>query len=314
MKVLLAGASGALGGRIVRELTAAGHEVAGLGRGARNVLRADLLDREAVLRAVDGRGFDAVVHAATALQGKSLMRHQDMAPTDLLRTEGTANLLAAARETGARRFVAESMVFGYGYGDHGDAELTEADARFGPRSADPWLERHVGALRTKEELTFGADGIEGVSLRFGLFYGAGSTDTTILPMLRRRVLPVVPDKGRALAWVDIEDAARAVRLALTTPGAAGQAYNIVDDTPIGFGSHVRAVAEAFATPAPMTVPLWLLKPAPLAYAIMSTNLRLAGGKARRELGWVPVHAGCATALRALADRPALAGADAPLAA
>jgi nucleoside-diphosphate-sugar epimerase len=199
MKVLLAGASGVLGGKIARELTSAGHEVSGLGRGAKNTLRADLLDREAVLRAVEGSGFDAVVHAATALQGKSMMRHQDMALTNILRTEGTANLLAAARETGARRFVVESMMFGYGYGDHGDAKLTEADAPFGPQGANPWLERHVGALRTKEELAFGADGIEGVSLRFGLFYGAGATDTTMLPMLRRRALPVVPDKGRALA-------------------------------------------------------------------------------------------------------------------
>jgi nucleoside-diphosphate-sugar epimerase len=270
MKVLLAGASGVLGGKIARELTSAGHEVSGLGRGAKNTLRADLLDREAVLRAVEGSGFDAVVHAATALQ------------------------------------VVESMMFGYGYGDHGDAKLTEADAPFGPQGANPWLERHVGALRTKEELAFGADGIEGVSLRFGLFYGAGATDTTVLPMLRRRALPVVPDKGRALAWVDVDDAARAALLALTNPGAAGHAYNITDDTPIGFGSHVREVAKAFGTPAPMAVPLWLLKPAPLAHTIMSTNLRLANHKARRDLGWAPTHAGCATALRALADRLAVA--------
>ncbi|MFG2293475.1 NAD-dependent epimerase/dehydratase family protein [Streptomyces sp. NPDC048603] len=314
MKVLLAGASGALGRQIVRELAVAGHEVAGLGRGAENTLRADLLDREAVLRAVEGYGFDAVVHAATALQNKSMTRHQDMEPTNLLRTKGTANLLAAARETGARRFVVESMMFGYGYGDHGDAKLTEEGVLFGPRGADPWLERHIGALRIKEELAFGADGIEGVSLRFGLFYGAGATDTTVLPMLRRRALPVVPDKGRALSWVDIEDAARAVLLALAHPGAAGQAYNIADDTPIGFGSHVREVARAFGTPAPMTVPLWLLKPARLAHTIMSANLRLANGKARRELGWAPTHEGCATALRALADRPAIAGQSGPLAA
>lgn len=313
MRVLLAGASGVLGRRIVRELTRAGHQVAGLGRGAGNVLRADLLDREAVLRAVDGRGFDAVVHAATALQGRSMTRHRDLAPTDLLRTEGTANLLAAARETGARRFVAESMMFGYGYGDHGVAKLTEAAAAFGPRGTDPSLERHVGALRTKEELTFGTDGIEGVSLRFGLFYGAGATDTTVLPMLRRRTLPVVPDDGRALAWVDVTDAARAVLLALTVPGAAGQAYNIADDTPLGFGAHVRAAAGAFGTPAPTTVPLWLLRPAPLAHAIMSTNLRLANGKARRALGWTPTHAASTDGLRALAVS-ALAAGRGPLAA
>ncbi|MFD0277999.1 NAD-dependent epimerase/dehydratase family protein [Kitasatospora sp. NPDC127111] len=304
MKVLLAGASGVLGRKAVRELTAAGHEVAALGRGAGNAVRADLLDGEAVLRAVDGLAFDVVVHAATALQGKSMMRHQDMAPTNVLRTEGTANLLAAARETGARRFVVESMMFGYGYGDHGDEKLTEDGAPFGPQEADPWLERHVGAMRTKEELAFTADGIEGVSLRFGMFYGAGVTGTTVLPMLRKRALPVVPDRGRALSWVDADDAARAIVLAATVERAAGQAYNIVDDTPLGFGGHVRAVAGAFGAPAPMTVPLWLLKPAPLAHTIMATNLRLANDKARRELGWAPGHADCVAGLRALAARSA----------
>ncbi|MGW0769977.1 NAD-dependent epimerase/dehydratase family protein [Streptomyces sp. NPDC002676] len=301
MKVLLAGASGVLGGNVVRELGAAGHEVVGLGRGAGNGARADLLDREAVLRAVDGLSFDVVVHAATALQGRSLLRHQDMAATNRLRTEGTANLLAAAKETGARRIVVESMAFGYGYGDHGDRLLGEDEGAFGPVQGDRWLEGHVGAMRTKEELAFTADGMEAVSLRFGLFYGAGVSDTTVLPMLRKRALPVVADRGRAMSWVDVEDAARAVVAAIES-GRPGQAYNIVDDTPMGFGGHVHAVAEAFGAPAPMTVPLWLLRPAPLAYAIMSTNLRLANAKAKAELGWAPASAGCVDRLNTLAGQ------------
>ncbi|GAA1937116.1 NAD-dependent epimerase/dehydratase family protein [Kitasatospora viridis] len=299
MKVLLAGASGLLGQKITRELRAEGHEVAGLGRGAGNAVRADLLDRQAVLRAVDGLGFDVVVHAATALQGKSMMRHQDMAATNLLRTDGTANLIAAARETGARRIVVESMMFGYGYGDHGTRPLTEDRDAFGPAQLNPWLERHVGAMSAKEELAFTADGLEAVSLRFGLFYGAGVTETTVLPMLRKRALPVVADQGRALSWVDADDAARAVAAAVGA-GRAGQAYNIADDTPLGFGAHVRAVADAFGAPAPMTIPLWLLRPAPLAHTIMSTHLRLANAKARAELGWAPTHPSSVDGLKALA--------------
>ncbi|MEU1288296.1 NAD(P)-dependent oxidoreductase [Kitasatospora sp. NPDC005856] len=299
MKVLLAGASGLLGGKITRELRAAGHEVTGLGRGAGNTVRADLLDRTAVLRAVDGLSFDVVVHAATALQGRTMMRHQDMAATNLLRSEGTPNLIAAARETGARRIVVESMMFGYGYGDHSDRPLTEDRDAFAPTQRNAWLERHVGAMRTKEELAFTADGIEAVSLRFGMFYGAGVTETTVLPMLRKRALPVVADRGRALSWVDADDAARAVAAAIEG-GRTGEAYNIADDTPIGFDAHIRAVADAFGTPTPRTVPLWLLRPAPLAHTIMSTNLRLANDKARSELGWAPTHASSVDGLKALA--------------
>lgn len=298
MKVLLAGASGVLGRQAVRALRAAGHEVAGLGRGADMDVRADLLDREGLLRAVDGRGFDVVVHAATALSGKAMARHKDMAATNALRTVGTANLLAAARESGARRFVVESMMFGYGYGNHGGVLIGEDDG-FGPVGTDAWLERHVGAMRTKEELAFTADGIEGVSLRFGLFYGAGITDTHLVPMLRKRAVPVVASKGRALSWVDVADAACAV-VAGVESGRAGQAYNIADDDPIGWDAHLRAAARAFGAPAPLTVPRWLLKAAPLAHSIMGADVRLSNAKACRDLGWAPTHVSSADGVRELA--------------
>ncbi|MEV6207360.1 NAD(P)-dependent oxidoreductase [Kitasatospora sp. NPDC051914] len=286
MRVLLAGASGVLGQRTARELAAAGHEVAGLGRGPANALRADLLDREAVLRAVDGQSFDAVVHAATALQGRSMMRHRDMDGTDALRTTGTVNLLKAARAVGARRIVLETMMFGYGYGDHGDRPLEEDRVAYGPRVPDLRERAHVDAVRAKEDLAFAADGLEAVSLRFGLLYGSGVTETTVLPLLRRRALPVTPDHGRKLSWVDVDDAARALVLGLER-GRNGRAYNIADGLPLGFGAHVRAVAEAFGAPRPMSVPRWLFRPAPLAAAMLATNLRLSAERARRELGWEP---------------------------
>ncbi|MFI1104889.1 NAD-dependent epimerase/dehydratase family protein [Streptomyces melanogenes] len=299
MRILLAGASGVLGRRAARELTAAGHEVAGLGRGASHTVRADLLDGDAVLRAVDGMAFDVVIHAATALQNTSLIRHQEMAGTNALRVRGTANLLAAARATGARRIVLENMMFGYGYGDHGDRPLTEDGTPFGPAGTNPWLEQHVGAMRAKEELAFTADGIDAVSLRFGLFYGKDVTDTTVLTLLRKHRMPVVADHGRELAWVNVDDAGRAVAAAVEH-GRPSQAYNIADDLPTGFGSHVRAVAEAFGTPAPLRVPLWLLKPAPLAHTVMATNLRLDSSKAKAELGWKPSQADSVEGVRSLA--------------
>ncbi|MET9907686.1 NAD(P)-dependent oxidoreductase [Streptomyces sp. NPDC006476] len=294
--ILLAGASGVLGGHITRALTEAGHKVTGLGRGPANGVRADLMDRDALLRAVDGQHFDTVIHAATALR-KAPMRHRDMYATDALRTEGTAHLVEAAQATGARRLISESMVFGYGYGDFGDHVITEDDV-FGPRGTTPELERHVEGMRVKEQLTFEAAGLAGISLRFGLFYGPGGTDA-ILPMLRKRQLPVPADHGRLLPWIELTDAARAV-VAAVEHGRAGQAYNITDRTPFGFRAHVECVAEEFGLPRPMTVPRWLTRPMSYAHTMFATNMRVSSAKAERELGWTPVHPSCRDGLAALA--------------
>jgi nucleoside-diphosphate-sugar epimerase len=295
--VLLAGATGVLGRHIDRALTAAGHRVLSVGRSAGNELRADLLDREALLRAVDGRHADAVVHAATALR-RPPARHSDMAATNLLRTRGTKNLLAAAREVGAGRFVSESMVFGYGYGDFGPEPVTESGTPFGPPGANPALERTLDGLRTKEELTLGADGLDGVALRFGLFYGPGGTET-LVRMLRRRALPVTPERGLVLPWVELSDAAAAVALAVDR-GRAGAAYNIADDTPLGFGAHVRLTADIFGTPQPMTLPLWAVRPLGYLHAMLTTNVRMDTALAAAELGWRPAHPGAREGLGALA--------------
>ncbi|MCH5672068.1 NAD-dependent epimerase/dehydratase family protein [Streptomyces gilvus] len=296
--ILLAGASGVLGGHITRALTDAGHKVTGLGRGPANGVRADLMDRDALPRAVDGQRFDTVIHAATALR-QAPMRHRDMYATDALRTDGTAHLVEAAQATGARRLISESMVFGYGYGDFGDHVITEDDV-FGPRGSTPELERHVEGMRVKEQLTFEAAGLEGISLRFGLFYGPGGTDA-ILPMLRRRQLPVPADHGRLLPWIELTDAARAVAAAVEH-GRAGQAYNITDRTPFGFRAHVLCVAEEFGLPRPMTVPRWLTRPMSYAHTMFATNMRVSSAKAERELGWTPVHPSCRDGLAALAAR------------
>ncbi|GGW81144.1 dTDP-glucose 4,6-dehydratase [Streptomyces caelestis] len=283
--ILLAGASGVLGRHVTRALTEAGHKVTGLGRSAGNGIRADLMDRDALMRAVDGHHFDTVIHAATALR-KPPMRDRDMFATDALRTEGTAHLVEAARVTGARRFVVESMVFGYGYGDHGDRPVTEEDP-FGPRGRTPQLERHIAAMRTKERLAFESEALEGVALRFGLFYGPGGTDA-LLPMLRRRQLPVPADRGRVLPWVELTDAARAV-VAAVERGRSGQAYNIADRTPLGLRAHVEIVAGVFGLPKPMTVPLWLVKPMSYMHTVMSSRLVVSCAQAERELGWTPLY-------------------------
>jgi nucleoside-diphosphate-sugar epimerase len=278
--VILAGASGVFGRHVTRVLTGAGYRVLGLGRGAGNDIRADLNNRDEVLRALDGRRADIVIHAATAL-AKPPARHRDMAATDTLRTTGMRNLVAGYHAIGASRFVTESMIFGYGYSEHGRTPLTEDDP-FAPVQRDRQLEAHVAAIRTKEALT---RDLGGVSLRYGLFYGPGATDG-LVAMLRRRSLPAPASGGRVLPWVHLDDAATAV-LAAIRDGRPGEAYNIVDDAPMGFGDHIRATAEAFGTPRPLTVPGWVLRPAGVLYALLHTDMRVSNAKARAELGWKP---------------------------
>ncbi|GAB2524439.1 NAD(P)-dependent oxidoreductase [Nocardia heshunensis] len=293
--VLLAGATGVLGGHITHALRQHGYTVLALGRGTGNDVVADLMNRDQLLRAVDGLRVDTVVHAATALR-KAPMRHRDMFATDDLRVTGTANLVEAAKLVGARRMIAESMVFGYGYRDFGDHVLTEHD-EFG-RGGKGAVVRHLEGMRVKEELMLGTPGIEGIALRFGFFYGAGGTEA-IVDMLRKRQLPAVNDHGRVLPWVNLADAGAAVAAAVEG-GVPGTAYNIVDDNPLGFGAHVRLVAETFGTPKPFTVPGGLLRPMPYLYEMVRANMLVANAEAKTGLGWKPQYPGCADGLRALA--------------
>lgn len=293
--VLLAGASGVLGGHIARALTSAGYNVIGLGRGAGADVTADLMDRDQLLRAVDGLEIDTVVHAATALRDAP-MRHKDMYATNALRIVGTRNLMEAAKTVGARRVVAESMVFGYGYRDFGDHVVTEDDPFGTP--GDKAVAPHIEGMRVKESMMLTTQGIEGIALRFGLFYGAGGTEA-VVELLRRKKLPAVSDHGRVLPWVDLADAGEAVALAVEG-GRAGEAYNIVDDVPMGFGAYVREVAEVFDTPKPMNAPTWMMRPMSYAYRMVTTNMRVSNAKAKEELGWTPRHPDAAEGLRALA--------------
>jgi nucleoside-diphosphate-sugar epimerase len=215
MKILLAGASGAIGIPLTRQLIARGHEVIGLIRrpeaansliteGAQPVV-ADVLERADLLRAVKGMSADAVIHELTALK-TAPARHSDMAPTDRLRIDGTANLLLAAEGVGASTFVTQSIIFGYGYRNHGDRVLTETDPFGLPagNAGDP----HVEAMLSTEQQAFTAPA--GIALRYGMFYGGDAVQKRAL--LTKRGSPVA--KGGLLGWVHHEDAASATVAAL----------------------------------------------------------------------------------------------------
>lgn len=294
MKVLLAGGTGAIGVPLVTRLLAAGDQVTGivrstagtetLSRLGADTVRADVLDPGALLGAVNGHRYDAVIHELTALK-KPPARYRDMSATNLLRTSGTTNLLQAAHLVGATRFVTQSIVFGYGYRDYGDSVLTEDDP-FGEPDDGPLAET-LAAMKSAEDQVFADPDIEGVALRYGLFYGADITTTT--SMLRRRMLPVANSDSR-LAMIHHDDAASATVAALHQ-GGADTAYNIVDDTPVTWRRYVEAIANAVNAPRPMVVPGWLLRAvAPYAGLFMTRlNMTVSNVRARQDLDWSPSY-------------------------
>ncbi|MFI7283788.1 NAD-dependent epimerase/dehydratase family protein [Micromonospora chersina] len=291
MRVLLAGASGAIGTPLTRQLIAAGHQVVGISRsqsnserlrsaGAKTVV-ADVMDRENLLAAVRDVRADAVVHELTAL-GTTKMG-EALQGTNALRTTGTANLLAAARAVGAHRFVTQSIVLGYGYRDHGPRVITEDDPFAEPVGGK--LGEAVAAMGSAEKQAFSADEMEGVALRYGFFYGHDRMTNMIVNLVRRRRLPVPSSAGFA-NFIYLEDAAAATVAALEK-GRAGQAYNIVDDESVRWGDYLDTLAAAFGARRPWRVPSWMLRPIPYAHAMMTTSMRVSNAKAKRELGWAP---------------------------
>ncbi|MFJ6517584.1 NAD-dependent epimerase/dehydratase family protein [Streptomyces filamentosus] len=291
MRILIAGATGAIGRPLTRALAREGHEVLALARtegSARTVralgatpVRADALDRDGLLRALDGLSADAVVHQLTALKAPKLRLTADD-PSNVLRTRGTAHLLDAAGVLGAERFVTQSLVLGYGYRDHGDRPLTEDDP-FGVR-AGTVADHVVTGLVEAEERVFAADHVAGTALRYGVFHGPG---TWFDPAPGSRPFPVPRGGGGTMAWVHVEDAAEATVAALER-GRAGEAYNIVDDRPVTWGARAAAVRRR---PLALPAPLLRLAVPYLGCLMLDTHLRASHAKATRELGWTPRHGG-----------------------
>jgi nucleoside-diphosphate-sugar epimerase len=210
------------------------------------------------------------------------IRHRDMKRTNELRTQGTRNLMELARTVGATRFLTQSFMGGYGYGDHGDV-LTE-DHPFGPRGRSPGLERTIAALRFDESQVLNSTDLQGMAMRYGLFYGPGRPLDTILKMMRRRQFPIPSEGGGVLSWIYVPDAAAATVAALEN-GRAGRAYNVSDDEPVPFGTFISAVAAIFGTPPPPRVPGWMFRLAPYAYAAINSTIRLSNRRAKEELAW-----------------------------
>ncbi|MEU2393731.1 NAD(P)-dependent oxidoreductase [Streptomyces sp. NPDC007369] len=289
MRVLLAGATGAIGRPLTRALIRGGHQVLALARtdgsaaavralGAEPV-RADVLDRDGLLRAVDGLAADAVIHQLTALKApKRTLTADD--PSNVLRGRGTTNLLEAAGALGAGRFLTQSLVLGYGYRDHGDRFLTEEDP-FGVGVLNGSVADHViTGLVEAEGRLFAAAHVAGTALRYGVFYGPG---TWFDPTPGSRAMPVPLGGGGVVPWVHVEDAAEATVAALER-GRAGEAYNIVDDRPSHWGELAAARGGRR-----ILLPGWALRTMVpyLGELMLKTRLRVSHAKATSELGWTP---------------------------
>jgi nucleoside-diphosphate-sugar epimerase len=303
MRIFVAGASGALGKQLVPRLVAAGHDVTGMTRsergaavvgelGARSVV-ADALDPDAVGTAVSEAEPEVIVHQLTALSGSLDFRRfeRTFAATNRLRTEGTDHLISAARAAGVRRFVAQSYA-GWPYERVGGPIKTEAD----PLATDPpaSVRTTIAAIRHLEQAVMGADWLEGIVLRYGGFYGPGTSVTVEPPseqveMIRKRKFPIVGNGAGVWSFIHIADAAEATAIAIER-GERG-IYNIVDDSPEPVSRWLPAMAEAVGAKPPWRLPRWLGRMAAgEAATVMMTEIRGASNaKAKRTLGWSPRH-------------------------
>ncbi|MBX6752055.1 MAG: NAD(P)-dependent oxidoreductase [Micromonosporaceae bacterium] len=296
MRVFVAGATGAIGQRLVPALVARGHTVAGTTRSAAKAGRLegagaravglDALDAAAVHAAVEEFKPDVIVHQLTAIAPDATLRRidRDFAETNRLRTRGTDILLAAARAFGVPRFVAQSFA-GWPFAATGGPVKTEAD----PLEPNPPASARetLSAIRHVEDAVAMAP-MDGLVLRYGAFYGPGTSlgrGGAILELAQRRQMPVVGGGGGIWSFIHIDDAAALTVLAVE--GGAPGLYQVVDDDPAPVREWVPYLAKAVGAPEPRHLPAWLVRPMLGEYLIRSmTRIRGASNaKAKAEWDW-----------------------------
>ncbi|MEU8346310.1 NAD(P)-dependent oxidoreductase [Spirillospora sp. NPDC048832] len=300
MKILIAGASGAIGGRLVSQLVEGGHEVVGTTRSPAKtgMLRAlgaepvvvDALDPDAVADMVAKAEPEVIVHQLTALGGETSMRNvkRMAAATNRLRTEGTDHLLSAARAVGVRTFVAQSNAM---WMERTGGPVADESGRIEPHppaDAAP----AVAALRHLEDAVTGITWADGIVLRYGAFYGPGTAlsaapDAVMTRQIRKRRFPIVGGGGGVWSLVHIADAASAT-VAAVERGRPG-IYHVADDDPVPLRDWLPHLARTLGAGPPRRVPAWLVRPLAGAGAVdMMTRARgISTGKTKRELDWEP---------------------------
>lgn len=298
-RVFVAGATGAVGRRLIPALVARGYDVTAMthsteraaalrAAGATPVV-ADALQAGSMRDAVTGASPDVIVHQLTSLAGVRSYRNFDaaFAMTNRLRTEGTDNLLAAAREAGVRRFVAQSYG-GWTYERSGSSLKTEEDALdpTPPRTQ----QRTLDAIRYLEHALATADGITAIALRYGSLYGPGTNlgpQGEFVELVRKRRLPIIGDGGGVWSFLHVDDAASAAIAAIEN--GEGGVYNVADDDPAPVATWLPELARLIGAKPPMHVPRWVgYLAAGEATVSMMTRVRgISNAKARHLLHWQP---------------------------
>jgi nucleoside-diphosphate-sugar epimerase len=302
MRIFLAGAAGAIGKCLVPALRRAGHEVVGTARSAATALEVDRLgarpvvldvfDRAAVADAVAAARPEAIIHELTALPNSIDFRKFDAAfeLTNRLRTEALDTLILAARESGARRLIAQSFT-GWPNARTGTAPKSETDGL----DADPLSQMRAGidAIRYLEHAVTTTPGVHGFALRYGALYGRGTSlgrGGAVCAAIEAGKIPLVGSAAGVWSFLHIDDAASATLAALTcgTPGI----YNIVDDEPAPVSVWLPCLARAMHARAPKRVPAWIARWfIGRTGVVMMTEIRgSSNAKAKRLLGWTPAYA------------------------
>jgi nucleoside-diphosphate-sugar epimerase len=283
MNIFIAGGSGTIGIPLVRALTAAGHSVTAMTRSTTrhgdlkrmgaNAIVADALNREAVRAAVRAANPTHVIHQLTALPKSGPRNSGDVEATNRLRIDGTRNLLDAAIHAGAKRFIVGSF------------------ALLAPREAVTAQSGNAAAIAVasmeNQVMDATANGsIEGVILRYGMFYSSETPSTiAMIDMIRKRRLPVVRNDASQLPLIHVEDAVSATIRALDI-AHAGSVYDIVDDQSVRFSEIVEGIAEFTNSAKPFKVPAWVPRlVSPYLARMISIRLPLSNTKAKTELGW-----------------------------
>jgi 2-alkyl-3-oxoalkanoate reductase len=301
MRVLVAGATGAVGRSLIPELRRRGHDVFGTTRnmskadvvsisGAQPV-RMDGLDQADVFETVRRLQPEAIIHQMTSLANTRSLRNFDKVfeRTNQLRTRGTGYLIAAARQAGTRHLIVQSFT-GWPNTRHGSAVKTETDP-FDP-TPPAAMKQTLDAIREQEQAVLSISDLHAVVLRYGAFYGPGTSITSggdIVEMVRRRRFPIIGNGAGVWSFIHMEDVAAATAQALE--GGPSGVYNIVDDDPAPVRVWLPELALILDARPPSYVPEWVARLL-VGESGVSMMTRIRGSsneKARRLLGWSPIY-------------------------